>query len=55
VTEMLCSDCDKVVMFEVPWCDDGQNAGDLMCVICGDAVTLGGLLVQERARESTAA
>jgi hypothetical protein len=51
---MLCKDCEKVVPFEVPDCDDGQDCGDLMCVICGCAVTLGGLLVGEAAARPVA-
>ncbi len=50
MTEMLCTDCDQVVAFETPACDDGQDAGDLMCVVCGCAVTLGGLLLDDRTR-----
>ena len=38
-TERLCSDCDRIVAFVVPACDDGQDEGDLMCVVCGAAVT----------------
>ena len=32
---MLCKDCDRVLPFAAPLCDDGQDCGDLMCVICG--------------------
>lgn len=50
MTEMLCRDCDKVVPFDTPRCDDGQDDGDLMCVICGAAVTrIGPLLLLETA------
>ena len=44
--ELLCTDCDKVVLFEVPVCDDARD-GDLMCVVCGTAVTVSGLLVAD--------
>ena len=47
MTEMLCRDCDEVVLFQTPLCEDGQDDGDLMCVICGAAVTLTGLLLIE--------
>jgi hypothetical protein len=46
VTEMLCRDCDAIVLFVTPDCDE-QDCGDLMCVLCGAAVTVGGLLVAE--------
>jgi hypothetical protein len=55
VTEMLCKDCDEVVLFVAPQCDDGQDDGDLMCVICGAAISLGGLLLSERAVRHAAA
>ena len=56
MTEMLCKDCDAIVLFVTPECEDGQDCGDLMCVLCGAAISIGGLLVDERAtRTSTAA
>ena len=53
VTELLCKDCDAIVLFVTPECEDGQDAGDLMCVLCGAAITLGGLLLDERAGRRT--
>ena len=47
MTEMLCSDCEALVLFEAP---EGGDDGDLMCVLCGAAVTIGGLLVVEALR-----
>jgi hypothetical protein len=48
MTEMLCKDCDKIVLFVTPECDDApEDCGDLMCVLCGAAVTLGALLISE--------
>jgi len=44
--EMLCKDCDAVVMFVQPVTEDPVE--DLMCVICGTAITFAGVLVQER-------
>ena len=57
MTEMLCKDCDAIVQFVTPDCDDSpEDCGELMCVICGTAITLGGmLLVEERTRASHAA
>jgi hypothetical protein len=55
VTEMLCEDCDEVVLFVAPDCEDGQDDGDLMCVICGAAISLGGVLLSERAVRRVAA
>ncbi|MCW2586130.1 MAG: hypothetical protein JWN55_1646 [Frankiales bacterium] len=55
MTEMLCGDCDAIVLFVTPECDDGQDCGDLMCVLCGAAVTFGGLLVAEEAVRRSAA
>jgi hypothetical protein len=54
VTERLCKDCDGLVS-EVPGTfDDGDL--DLMCVICGTALSLGGLLLGEaEAREDQVA
>lgn len=54
VDEMLCRDCDKVLPHVAPLCDDGQDDGDLMCVVCGAAVTVSGLLVGELRREQAA-
>ena len=49
---MLCSECEKLVLFETLrfetlGCEDGQDDGDLMCVICGAAATLGGVMLIE--------
>ena len=41
--EMLCSDCEKVVAFVPPLTDD--QADDLMCVLCGTAISFAGYLV----------
>ncbi len=54
-TEMLCVDCDKIVLFEQPDCGDGLGAFDLMCVLCGAAITFGGMLTPASAQESSAA
>jgi hypothetical protein len=51
---MLCKDCDKVVLFVKPECEDGFGELDLMCVLCGAAITFGGLL-ELHADESAAA
>jgi hypothetical protein len=45
VTERLCKDCDGVVA-PVPDVQDDWDL-DLMCVICGAALSLGGLLLGE--------
>lgn len=55
VNEMLCKDCDKVALFVQPDCDDGCDEFDLMCVLCGAAITFGGMLTLSDARESSAA
>jgi hypothetical protein len=55
MTEMLCKDCDEVVLFVAPDCEDGQDDGDLMCVICGAAISLGGSLLSEQAVRHSAA
>lgn len=47
VTEMLCKDCDAMALFVVPECEDGQDEGDRMCVVCGAAISLGGMLLAE--------
>jgi hypothetical protein len=44
--EMLCKDCDAVAMFVQPVTEDPVD--DLMCVICGTAITFAGVLVPER-------
>lgn len=44
---MLCKDCDKVALFVRPDCGDGFDDFDLMCVLCGAAVTFGGMLQTE--------
>ena len=45
--EMLCKDCDAVAMFVQPDTDDAVD--DLMCVICGTAITFAGVvLLRER-------
>jgi hypothetical protein len=44
--EMLCKDCDAVAMFVQPVTDDPVE--DLMCVLCGTAITFAGVLVFER-------
>ena len=45
MTERVCSDCDGLVD-SVPAVDDPWDL-DLMCVLCGAALTLGGLLLGE--------
>ena len=57
MTEMLCKDCDAIVAFVTPDCDDSpEDCGELMCVICGTAISVGGMLiVEERARVTDAA
>jgi hypothetical protein len=52
---MLCKDCDAIVLFETPECDDGQDCGDLMCVMCGAAISIGGLLLDERVARAISA
>jgi hypothetical protein len=44
--EMLCRDCDVVAVFVQPVTDDPVE--DLMCVICGTAVTFAGVLAPQR-------
>ena len=41
VTERLCKDCDGLLV-EAPASDEGDL--ELMCVLCGAALTLGGML-----------
>jgi hypothetical protein len=54
VTERLCKDCDGLVDQAPDVLDEWDL--DLMCVICGAALSLGGLLVGEAdAREEHAA
>lgn len=43
MTEMLCRDCDQIVLFEAPLCvddpgDESRDDGTLVCVLCGAAV-----------------
>lgn len=45
VTERVCSDCEGLLV-SVP--DLGEDSDlDLMCVLCGAALSLGGLLLGE--------
>ena len=44
--EMLCKDCDAVAMFVQPVTDDPVE--DLMCVLCGAAITFAGVLLIDR-------
>jgi len=44
--EMLCRDCDAVAMFVQPVTEDPTD--DLMCVLCGTAITFAGVLIPER-------
>ena len=44
--EMLCKDCDAVAMFVQPATEDPVE--DLMCVLCGAAITFAGVLLVER-------
>ena len=51
MTERLCSDCDGLVALApnddgVGW-DALDSELDLMCVVCGAALSLGGLLLGE--------
>ena len=48
VDEMLCKDCDRIVEFVQPACEDGFDEFDLMCVLCGAALTFGGMLAPEQ-------
>jgi len=48
VTETLCTDCQGALAVVVV--DDAETPGadlDLMCVLCGAALSLGGLLLGE--------
>lgn len=46
MTEMLCKECDAIVLFVAPECEDGhEDCADLMCVLCGTAITFGGMLL----------
>lgn len=44
MNEMLCRECDKVAEFVRPDCGDGFDDFELMCVLCGTAITFGGML-----------
>ena len=46
VTERLCKDCDGLLV-EAPALDVAEGDLDLMCVLCGAALTLGGMLLGE--------
>lgn len=49
MTELLCSDCNATTLFVTPECQDGHDdCPDLMCVLCGLAVTRAGLLGDEQ-------
>ncbi|MGZ6825326.1 MAG: hypothetical protein ACXVGH_00925 [Mycobacteriales bacterium] len=54
MTEMLCKDCDKVVLWVRPECEDGLGELDLMCVLCGAAITYGGMLDLDDRRTAAA-
>ncbi len=47
--ELLCKECDRLLPFASPRCEDGQDDGDLMCVVCGTAVTFSTGLLRELA------
>ncbi len=54
MNERICSDCDGLLV-NVPDLG-GESDLDLMCVLCGAALSLGGLLLGElEAREEHAA
>ena len=54
MTERLCKDCDGL-LDHVPDAEDDWDL-DLMCVLCGAALSLGGLLLGESdAREDLVA
>jgi hypothetical protein len=54
VTERLCSDCEGLLV-HAPEVEDEWDL-DLMCVLCGAALSLGGLLLGEAdARDEDAA
>ena len=44
--EMLCKDCGAVAMFVPPVTEDPVE--DLMCVLCGTAITFAGVLLREQ-------
>ena len=46
MTERLCKDCDGLLV-EAPDLDVAEADLDLMCVLCGAALTLGGMLFGE--------
>lgn len=47
---MLCKDCDRVALFVRPDSEDGRDDFELMCVLCGTAITFGGMLLPEQDR-----
>ncbi len=50
--ELLCKDCDRLLPFTAPVCEDGQDDGELMCVVCGTAVSVAcGLLLVARSSQ----
>ena len=56
--EMLCKDCDAIALFVAPPIEEGCQDGDLMCVVCGTAISFGGMLLSAfdgDARASSAA
>jgi hypothetical protein len=46
VTERLCKDCDGLLV-KAPGIDVPEGDLELMCVLCGAALTLGGMLLGE--------
>ncbi|MCU1600391.1 MAG: hypothetical protein JWO22_1100 [Frankiales bacterium] len=44
--EMLCKDCDAIALFVQPATEDPVE--DLMCVVCGTAITFAGVLSPQR-------
>jgi hypothetical protein len=44
--ELLCRDCGVVALFVQP--DTEDPVEDLMCVICGAAITFAGVLAPQR-------
>jgi hypothetical protein len=56
MTEMLCKDCDAIVLFVAPECEEGpDDSSDLMCVLCGAAISFGGMLLVHDATQASAA
>ncbi|HUR14074.1 MAG TPA: hypothetical protein VM097_06235 [Mycobacteriales bacterium] len=45
MTERLCNDCDGLLVRSPELGEESDL--DLMCVLCGSALTLGGLLIGE--------